>query len=84
MICVVGRGHTELVRSMLATGGFNVNQGISAGNTLLHLAVQQGRFEIVEQLVAYEAETNSRGDDGRAVAHQPRTPPLRRDHHRDS
>lgn len=60
----VEQGDTELVRSMLASGRFNVNRDISAGYTLMHLAVQRGRLEIVQLLSAHEAAVNSRGDDG--------------------
>lgn len=60
----VEQGDTELVRSMLASGRFNVNRDISDGYTLMHLAVQRGRLEIVQLLAAYEATVNSRGDDG--------------------
>ncbi len=59
-----GRGHSEIVKLLLARGA-GVNSG--TGHTALMLAANQGYTEIVKMLLNAGAEVNARDEDGQTA-----------------
>ena len=57
------KGHTEIVKDLLAKGA-DANTKVKSGDTALILAAFDGHTEIVKALLAKGAEVNAKGKDG--------------------
>ena len=61
--CAAGRGHFDIVKTLLAYGA-NPNTADIRGETPLHCAAESGHFDIVNKLLDHWADINKAADNG--------------------
>ena len=70
MVCICGSKYCIDASSCITgQGGIAVDLREDTGQTALHVAVQEGHFPVIEQLIEYGADVNARDNNGFTPLH---------------